>query len=105
MVEVQFVKGKPISGGLLGCRGDYGIDVGRNIIHGSDAVEVIQYLCLGSRSKPSHPLYPFRQLQCIVGMLHGNTVCHCCMHMLQMCDTVETMHLLLAMAAVVQKAN
>ena len=22
------------------CRGDYGVDVGRNIIHGSDAVEV-----------------------------------------------------------------
>ena len=33
------------------CRGDYGIDVGRNIIHGSDAVEVSrQYraVCLPS---------------------------------------------------------
>jgi hypothetical protein len=24
------------------CRGDYGVDVGRNIIHGSDGVEVRQ---------------------------------------------------------------
>ena len=26
---------------LLLCRGDFGIDVGRNIIHGSDGVEVM----------------------------------------------------------------
>ena len=29
---------------LLLCRGDFGIDVGRNIIHGSDGVEVRQIL-------------------------------------------------------------
>lgn len=32
--------------GLLLCRGDFGIDVGRNIIHGSDGVEVIAWAVL-----------------------------------------------------------
>ena len=31
---------KPVTYELCCCRGDYGIDVGRNIIHGSDGIEV-----------------------------------------------------------------
>ena len=45
------------------CRGDYGIDVGRNIIHGSDGVEVRQ------------PHRPAMQPNCMLcmsaGEIHG----------------------------------